>query len=158
MTLERIFGNAEWQTVLLYSGAAIFIFCAFLIWQQKSAHPWQKFHVVGIIADLDEDNCWRLVATKVMAFGAFVISSIGVVVCVIRGQVPAEFVALLTIYGGIYVLGRLGDRQINSNAEINIRRAEINRGRRVDVDLTVEEEESQRLTVPRRRSTDSVFK
>ena len=154
-------GGAEWQTVLLYVSVAVFVICAFAIWQRKNEKPWLHFHVVGLIADKVEGN-WHISQTKFQSFGAFVISSIGVVVCVIRGTVPPEFVALLTIYGGIYVLGRIGQQSISARADVDIRKAEINRGRSGDVDIdvgvpTVEEEESQRPKY-RRRKSDSVIR
>lgn len=140
--MNAFIGDAEWQTVFLFAGVAIVAVCAFIIWQQRTGAPWTEFHIVGLFADKVDGN-WQIVQSKFQSFGSFVISSIGVVVCVIRGTVPPEFVALLTLYCGVYVLNRLGTQQLNTRADVDIRKAEINRGRREDVDpeQTVEEQE-----------------
>lgn len=151
-------GGAEWQTVLLFSALGLFFFCGWLIWQRKTEKPWEKFHVVGLFADIVDGN-WQISQTKFQSFGAFVISSIGVVVCVIRGQVPGEFVALLTIYGGLYVLGRLGQQQVSSRADVEIKKEEIRRGRRFDVPDDEYAEATDGDGNPlRRRESDRLFK
>lgn len=157
-SLRNLFGAGEWQTVLLYVFAGTFLGVLIVRWQNADKPPWCDFHIVGLIANKIDGN-WRIDHAKFMAVGAFIISSIGVVACVIRGKVPGEFVGLLTIYGGVYVLGNFGERKVKTNAEVEVMRAEINRGRRGDVseDETVEEQEQRERTTQRRRKSDKLL-
>jgi len=79
-------------------------------------------------AELIADN-GVVSATKFMAFGAFLVSSGGVIASIVHDKMTAE---MLTIYASVFVLGRLGNQLIGTTAATQVKREQIRRGRRDD--------------------------
>lgn len=117
----------EWQTVALYCAAGFLAAVLLWRWHMSQREDFTEFSLVGLIADRINGK-WHVSSSKFQEFGAFVIASLGVVVCIIRSKVPVEFVGLLTLYAGVFVLRRLGGQQITSTADAAIRTEAIRSG------------------------------
>jgi len=144
--------NGDWQPAALYGGLALLVAVLFYRWNKNP--QFQNFTILHAVANregyYDPDRAHLT--------GTFLISSFFVVICVIRNAVDPQLVLLFGAYTSVFALKSAWNYTVSKRTDTDVKRAEINRGRRNDEphDPTVEEEEDSRLL--RRRRTDSVFK
>ena len=147
-----MFGE-EWQTPALYS--ALLIVVAFVLWRWHTNDTYKNFCLLHAIAD--RDGFYN--ADKAHMTGAFIVTTFAVVVSVIRNAVTLDVALLVGGYSSVWALKQAWTYTVARRNETDVRREEIRRGRRDDVEgMTVEEieEESQRTT-PRRRKSDRLL-
>jgi hypothetical protein len=143
----------SWQPAALYGGLAVLVAILFYRWNKNPA--FENFTILHAVANregfYDPDRAHLT--------GTFLISSFFVVICVIRNAVDPQLVLLFGAYTSVFALKSAWNYTVSKRTDTDVKRAEINRGRRNDEpqsdDPTVEEEGQRPL---RRRSTDSVFK
>jgi hypothetical protein len=140
-----IFGYT-WQTAALYAALALTV--TGLLWRFHTSSIYKNFCLIHAVANregfYDPDRAHLT--------GSFLIAAFAVIVSVIRDHVDSQVVLLVGGLVSAFALKSGWSYTVSRRTEADVREAEINRGRRTDVDgLTVEEEEEQRK---QRRKTD----
>jgi len=138
-------GAYEWQTVVLWCVVGSFVAAALL-----HVHRSPKYKD-ACLYDLISDE-GRISSRKFMEFGGFIVSTVAVVVCVIRGEVPTEMVALIGVYATVFVIGRAAGQAIHTAGNTATRKAAINRWQEVDIDVDETGESVSRMPRAKRRA------
>lgn len=148
--VESVLGNANWQTVLLF--LSILLFAAWYLARANNKGGesiYSNFNLLDLIADDGKLN-----RRELRAVGVWLICTAIVVNQTIAGEITWEWmVAYATLF--------FAEKGIDVFKTTTIRKAEINRGRREDVDIdtgispeemTVEEQEAAQSRKERRSS------
>jgi len=151
--IDALLGGANWQTVALFVTILICASWYLARANNKVASIYSNFTLLDLIADDGKLN-----RREIRAVGVWLICTAIVVNQTIKGDITWEWmVAYATLF--------FAEKSIDVFKSTTIRKAEINRGRREDVDIdtgispeemTVEEQEAAQTRKERRSS--SLFK
>lgn len=119
----------EWQTPALFGALLILLFI--LLWRWHTEPRYKNFTLLHAVADLDG----TFNADKSYMAGAFVVSTVAVVVAVIRNNVQGDVVLFVGAYAALWA-GKEGLSGFGKlKADTAVKTAEIRQNGQVDIDV-----------------------
>lgn len=119
----------------LYAVVGAAALCVLCGWHINKLEAYNEFTLLDLICEGG-----KISLAKFNEFGSFLISSLAVVICVIKGADALSTAALIGAYATIFALRRVAGQAVHANASTKVRTAEIQSeaaaGAVLDLELT----------------------